>query len=427
MNLNRISLVFTLFLITTGAFSQNSSSLAERFDRLQSIDNPGDKRFATNEAFNDLLNEIQLGNKPQIGANSALQSLSPTDSSFTIYYQTTIFDAGDYQLDWVVSYKRTGQNKAYRFTEKITNPIYKSIPKPQLIASLEKYQLTDTLHNYYKLSFNDKSANQSVFTFADVLLKAYFYELADLKSDDQKLALNNIIDTLLLPLFKASTQFNNRFEGLDKMGTIISADEKVKVITWNYVLENGDYHYFGYVIKNIDNAKVAVSKLTETIFNGNNILNQSLNANHWFGNEYYQIVDGKDVKNNKFYTLIGGRTNGEFTKTKVVDILWFAPNGDVRFGSPLFEMGKGSPRRLIYEYSFYSSMMMRYDTNHKMIVMDHLSPKSPEFRGNVTFNVPDFSYDALTFENGKWTLLSDIDLRNPSQSHSSRKPKSNKM
>lgn len=419
--------LFLLFIVYSVIVSaQIDSVLSLKIENLQIVSNPSDKHYATKLVLDELLDKLKLGNLPVLASNSSLQQIAPPDSSFTVYYLTSIFESGDYQLDWLVVYKRLGKPQAYRFTEKITNSIYKSNLQPQLVASLQKYDLNNSLHRYYKLAFIDKVANKEIFVYDDVLIKAYFIELANMQFDSDKFALNSHIDSLLTPLLLSNDLFSNNFLGFDKMGTILSGDNEVKVVTWNISLEDGSYRYFGDVILN-RNGKLKLFQLKEFQFNSDKTDNQSLNANRWYGNDYYQIVDGKDVKNNKFYMLIGGRTNSELTKCKVIDVLWFTSGGELRFGSQLFDLGKGSPRRLVYEYSAYSSMMVRYDDGQKMIVMDHLSPKDPEFQGNARFYVPDFSYDALRFEKGKWVLIPDIDLRNPNRAIIGRKPKSNKL
>ena len=423
MTFAKIFLLFTLLLIATAGKSQTTT---DQLVQLNAISNPSDKRYATNEALNNLVDSLKLGNRPQPDSASHLLTIAPADSSFIIYCLKSNFSTTDGQLDWILFYKNREENKAFRYTEKIGNKTAISV-NINIIPTLEKYQVADTIHNYYKLCFKDSLTKKTIFSYNDVMIKSYFTELATLKTDEEKLALNIQIDSLLNPLLKSPLSFNDTFSGFDKMGTIHSADNKIKVVSWNLNLDDGQYRYFGYVIQNMDANAVKVNKLTEAFVGKDKIENQTLNADHWFGNEYYNIIDGKDDKNKKFYTIIGGRTNSEFSKSKVVDILWFTPKNELRFGSPLFSVGKGNPRRLIYEYSSYSSMMLRYDVNSKMIVMDHLSPKDPEFQGNAQFYVPDFSYDALKFDNEKWTLISDIDLRNPGKGATGRKPKSNKL
>jgi len=44
--------------------------------------------------------------------------------------------------------------------------------------------------------------------------------------------------------------------------------------------------------------------------------------------------------------------------------------------------------------------------------MDHLAPMEPVFEGDRSYYGPDFSYDALDYQEGKWMLIEDVELRN---------------
>jgi hypothetical protein len=55
---------------------------------------------------------------------------------------------------------------------------------------------------------------------------------------------------------------------------------------------------------------------------------------------------------------------------------------------------------------------LRYDKKEKMITMDHLAPMEPVFEGDRSYYGPDFSYDALDYQEGKWMLIEDVELRN---------------
>ncbi|MFW5754904.1 MAG: hypothetical protein ACOCV9_08875, partial [Marinilabiliaceae bacterium] len=86
--------------------------------------------------------------------------------------------------------------------------------------------------------------------------------------------------------------------------------------------------------------------------------------------------------------------------------------GDLYFGAPVFDYQGQRRQRLIFEYSNQANMMLRYDDQNERIVMDHLAPRSPRYEGDRSYYGPDFSYDALKFEGGKWVLIEDVDVRN---------------
>ena len=53
-------------------------------------------------------------------------------------------------------------------------------------------------------------------------------------------------------------------------------------------------------------------------------------------------------------------------------------------------------------------MSLKYEYQYDRIIFDHLSPETPDLAGFYSFYVPDFSYDALVWENNKWVLHEDV-------------------
>ena len=48
----------------------------------------------------------------------------------------------------------------------------------------------------------------------------------------------------------------------------------------------------------------------------------------------------------------------------------------------------------------------------KGFIFDHLSPEEPSMEGIKASYGPDFSYDGLFYRKKKWTLVSDLDVKN---------------
>ena len=57
-------------------------------------------------------------------------------------------------------------------------------------------------------------------------------------------------------------------------------------------------------------------------------------------------------------------------------------------------------------------MMLRYLSDKKWIVYDHLAAPNARSEGNFEVYGPDLSYDGLKYRRGKWILMEKIDLRN---------------
>ena len=90
--------------------------------------------------------------------------------------------------------------------------------------------------------------------------------------------------------------------------------------------------------------------------------------------------------------------------------MYFDENGQPIFGIPVFLFNKQLQNRMVFEYSINATMSLRYDNRIKMIIFDHLAPPSSLYYGDYKFYGPDFSFDGLKFENGKWNYQENVNV-----------------
>jgi hypothetical protein len=133
-------------------------------------------------------------------------------------------------------------------------------------------------------------------------------------------------------------------------------------------------------------------------------------SNGWYGALYYDLrpftIDGK-LK----YVLLGIDYGNSLISRKVIDVVSFSPGNDVSFGYKCFTDGKLIYPRVVFEYASTAVMSLKFESDG-LIVFDHLSPFSPELKGNRQFYGPDFSFDSYIFEKDLWRLKTDIDIKN---------------
>ena len=87
-------------------------------------------------------------------------------------------------------------------------------------------------------------------------------------------------------------------------------------------------------------------------------------------------------------------------------------------------LGKTTTKRFIIEYNANSNISVRYEKEENRIVFDHLIPMRKDLDGLHEYYVPDGTYNALKYTNGKWILKNDVDANNPtSKSLIKEKPK----
>jgi hypothetical protein len=239
-------------------------------------------------------------------------------------------------------------------------------------------------------------------------IKLEFDSLVLADSDFLKLSICTKIEKLFADVLVEEQSFDYPFSELSKMGKLTSPDQKFRIFNWNCVLSNGNYQYFGLLQiklkKSIKVVTLAESKLVADMFH-------QYGTEDWPGALYYQIIPF-NTKSDNSYFLLGWDGNTFQTNKKMIEVLNFDEDGQVTFGMPvIFWKGK-TLNRLVFEYAKQARMTIQYNEKEKRIVFDHLAPSSPTYQNQFEYYGPDFSYDALEYQKGKWVLVENVDVRN---------------
>ena len=235
-----------------------------------------------------------------------------------------------------------------------------------------------------------------------------------IQSDETKLELSFRISEELKELLLNKESFNYPYDSIKRMGIIKSQDGRVKLYTWSIKLENGLHKYYGFIQRK-DGKELRVYQLIDDSENmpPEEIAFIELDPEHWYGVNYYQIIDFK-YRGKKMYALLGARNNNLVSKTKVIEILSFLGKR-VKLGKRVFTYKKEDDinrikrqqYRILEEYSHFMAMTMTYDQRYKMIVYDHLTPEVTKLKDIRRFYGPDGSYDAFSFNGYKWLYIPD--------------------
>ena len=239
-------------------------------------------------------------------------------------------------------------------------------------------------------------------------IKSEFDSLVLAGTDSLKLSICNEIEKLFADLLVEEQSFDYPFSELSKMGKLISPDQKFRIFNWNCVLSDGSYQYFGLLqIKLKQSMKVVTLEESKT---ATDMFHQYSTAN-WPGALYYQIIPLKTKTGNSYFLLGWDGYNFQINK-KIIEVLNFDEKGQVTFGHPLI-LWKGKVlSRIVFEYAKQAGMTIQYNEKEKRIVFDHLAPSSPIYQNQFEYYGPDFSYDALEYQKGKWVLVENVDVRN---------------
>jgi hypothetical protein len=230
--------------------------------------------------------------------------------------------------------------------------------------------------------------------------------LRSAENDQAKKEANEEFKSDLAAVLEYKESFDHPFSLLTTVGFINSEDKMVRIINWNVEQDDKTQRYYGFV-QHYDKRRkeLTVTELKEDVW-GIKQPEDIVTADNWYGALYYKIIPVK--KGSKtIYTVLGWDGNTTMSNIKLIDAMYI--NGkSVKFGSPIFKVGKETKKRMFYEHSEKVTMVLRYEEDRARIMMDHLSPETPTMKGYYSFYVPDLSYDAFIFEDKKWVLKEDV-------------------
>ena len=258
-------------------------------------------------------------------------------------------------------------------------------------------------------------AGDGIDSIAKQHIQHLFIQLRKADNDTIKLRINEEIKLQLSKILKDDKSFNDALDSLTLLGKLYAPDTTFRILNWNVALSEGTYLYT--LILQIHDTvtgetQVRVlekNRLKEPVYQIADSL--VLSPEHWYGALYYDILQTR-TDTGTCYTLLGLDFNDLFTSRKVVDVLWFDKEGTPFFGLPVFHYEDYTGYRAVFEFSAHVSMLLRFDPDLNMIIFDHLSPSHPDYEGIYQFYGPDFSYDGFVWENDRWVIRRDIDVRN---------------
>lgn len=211
---------------------------------------------------------------------------------------------------------------------------------------------------------------------------------------------------------KVPGSFNYTFDSLLNLKVIYPDDRTFRVITWQVGLTSGVYRYYGAIQMNSTQLKLyPLLDHTDTIRSPKDTI---LSPDWWYGALYYGVVQTKH-KGTTYYTMLGFDGNDLWSHKKIVEP-WTFEKGVPKLGAPIFKLTedyqpKGTKlpiTRFIMEYKFDARVSCNYSAEEDMIVFEHLVNQQENAEDIGFARIPDGTYDAFKWENGKWTLYENV-------------------
>ena len=223
--------------------------------------------------------------------------------------------------------------------------------------------------------------------------------------DGSKMLAAAKLEAMFSEFYADPAKFEYELDSIPFLGHLSSWDGAVRMLCWNLALATGEFKYHCILRHRPTKETVTVTVFQDTK-SWDRIERKTVRPNKWYGALYYKILANR-YRGKSYYTLIGWDGNDAITNRKVVDAL-VMQGSTVMLGANMFTTENRPAFRLIYKYANDATMALNYDKKEKMIVMDHLAPEDSRYTGQYQFYGPDFTYDGLKFDKGKWLLKKDL-------------------
>lgn len=276
-----------------------------------------------------------------------------------------------------------------------------------------KFSLFNTFFLFSLFSFSqDKTYYFSDLSFTTIedSLKALGNKVLLGENDSVKLANNKIFLDVWQRALRLKGSWNFPFDSVITVARLKSKDNFMRIINWHIPFSNGTFMYYGIIQCNYPDGtrEFVLNDMSEGLRNAET---KTMNASKWYGAHYYKIVEPKEKKKTKSYTLLGWDGNNPYSTKKIIEILSFNENGDPVFGATVFKGLKKMQSRFILEYNKDAFVSLKYDEKAKIIFFDRLVPRDPALEGQYEYYIPDFTHDAFKFSGGNWKFIENLDLR----------------
>jgi len=251
-------------------------------------------------------------------------------------------------------------------------------------------------------------------------LEAFIERYADIQqatTDGNRLALSEQLSDAMVAHWSTHPMEEEARETLGGVMGCASAGsgkEQLTIVSWNVELKNQTNAYGAVVVFTDKKGEQVAQSLRfkrATTLRPTLGVKSRYTAKEWPGAVYYEVLL-QHQGNRPVYTLLGWDGADNIRTRKMVETLSISAS-KLKFGVPIISAGRGSTKRYILEYSDQVSAILQWREDLGMIVMDHLSPPSPDLEGQTSFYGPDMSYDGFIWKKNHWVLQEDVDVRDP--------------
>ena len=271
--------------------------------------------------------------------------------------------------------------------------------------------------------FAQKGNNKLIAEYEDTL-KLLAYQIMNAESEEERRTANNGFVINLHEVLQYEKSFKFPFDSLITISKIYSPDNRFRIFNWLLKRDNNTYEY--YAIIHYHNKKKKRYELITLNDNSRNIRNPEqaeLDSENWYGGLIYEIIYIKK-SGRQYYTILLWDGNDGYSTKKIIDVMYFGGTKKIKFGLPIFKKNKKeSQKRIILQYDSKTAVSVKYHNKEKRIVYNHLIPRRKDLEGLSEYYIPEGTFNAYNYKNGKWWLEENIDIRNNIKLKKRKQPK----
>lgn len=261
-------------------------------------------------------------------------------------------------------------------------------------------------------SYSQKGNNKLIAEYEDTL-KVMAHDIMNAESEKQRRASNEAFITNLTEVLKYKKSFFFPFDSLITISRIKAPDNSFRIFNWLLRKDNDTYEYYGIVhYHNKKRKRFDIITLNDNSMNIRNPEQADLDAENWYGGLIYDVAYIKRSGIKK-YILLSYDLNDNYSRKKIIDVMYFSGKNKIKFGLPIFKKSMNqSQKRVVFQYDSRTSISVKYHKEEKQIVFDHLVPSRKDLEGLHEYYIPEGTFNAYKYRNGKWWLEEDVDIRN---------------
>ncbi len=243
-----------------------------------------------------------------------------------------------------------------------------------------------------------KQAESSIQKYADEMIDGHEWE--------DRITADSFFIRGFVQALKTNNSFYYAFDSLLTISKLYAPDTSFRIFTWQVMRDFTFYRQRGAIQMRTADGSLKLFPLFDFSDFTSKPNDSTRDNSHWIGAIYYKVLLNT-FNEKKYYTLLGYDDNNARTKKKWIEVLTFNNEGKPQFGGRYFQYQNDSIKpaqpafRFDIEYKKEAVARLNYDEEQQLIVFDHLISESNEQINKHTL-VPDGSYEAFRWGNGKW-------------------------